>query len=89
MGYDSKYGKVTTEHGDIPADEPVVIFRAQDRLSVNVLKLYYELCKANGSPDRHLSLISGAMMRFAAWQEQHRAQVKIPDSERSKEWLGQ
>ncbi|HEY5484425.1 MAG TPA: hypothetical protein VIK31_11555 [Propionibacteriaceae bacterium] len=30
--HDSTYGKVTTEHGTIGADEPVIVFRAKDKL---------------------------------------------------------
>ena len=33
MGIDAKYGRVTTERGDIGEDEPVVVFRAQDNQS--------------------------------------------------------
>lgn len=89
MGYDSKYGKVTTEHGDIPDDEPVIVFRAQDKLSTDVLTAYYWLCEENGSPERHLKLIKATQAQFGAWQEAHKQQVKIPDSERSREWLPQ
>jgi hypothetical protein len=87
MGYDGKYGKVATEHGDIPDDEPVIVFRAQDRLSVSVLRAYFELCRVAGSPQRHLSLVSGTIRRFTDWQEAHPGQLKVPDSERSRAWL--
>jgi hypothetical protein len=87
MGYDSKYGKVTTEHGDIPDDEPVIVFRAQDRLSVSALRAYFELCMVAGSPQRHLTLVSSTIRRFAGWQNEHVGQVKVPDSERSRTWL--
>ena len=89
MGYDSKYGKVTTEHGDIPDDEPVIVFRAQDKLSADVLAAYHRLCAENGSPERHLNLIAATQARFKVWQRAHKQQVKIPDSERSREWLPQ
>jgi hypothetical protein len=87
MGYDGKYGKVTTEHGDIPDDEPVIVFRAQDRFSADVLRFYRELCKENGSPQRHLNLIAMTQAKFAAWQEVHANRVKVPDSESSRAWL--
>ena len=36
---DSTYAKVTTEHGRIGADEPVIVFRAKDSSSRRVLGL--------------------------------------------------
>lgn len=88
MGYDGKYGHVTTEHGDIPADEPVLVFRARDALTCPLISHYHELCKKKGSPPRHLELIEETYTRFADWQEANPGKVKIPDSERSREWLG-
>ena len=85
MGYSVKYGKVTTEHGDIPDDEPVIVFRAQDALSTEILHGYLALCAEKGSPPRHLSLVAAALSRFLAWQGEHAQQVKMPDSESSRE----
>lgn len=86
MGYDGKYGKVTTEHGDIPDGEPVIVFRARDVNTPAVLAFYYDACELSGSPQRHLDLISQTAGTFADWQEQHPDQVKVPDSERSRAW---
>lgn len=33
MGFDQLHGKVTTEKGRIPADEPVVVLRASDQFA--------------------------------------------------------
>jgi hypothetical protein len=87
MGYDSKYGKVTTEHGDIPADEPVIVFRARDALTVPMLKFYAQLCQEEGSPPRHVDLVRSTRDTFQCWQNDHPDQVRTPDSERSREWL--
>ncbi len=57
MGIDGKYGHVTIERGTIADDEPVVVFRAQDKLLPGVLKIYRFLCEIAGSPERHLELI--------------------------------
>jgi hypothetical protein len=87
MGYDRKYGKVTTEHGDIPDDEPVIVFRARDRLVLPVLGAYLELCKHEGSPQRHLDTITRNIHTFADWQEANPDKVRTPDSERSRAWM--
>jgi hypothetical protein len=63
MGYDAKYGTVTTDHGDIPEDEPVIVFRARDTFTPGVLQGYLDMCAAGGSPQRHLDLIRSALER--------------------------
>lgn len=88
MGYDPKYGKVTTEHGDIPDDELVIVFRARDKYLVQVLEQYGNLCAAGGSPQRHLDMVQTAREGVRAWQQEHSDRMKVPDSERSRAWLG-
>lgn len=87
MGFDGKYGKVTTEHGSIPDDEPVIVFRARDQLLPQVLAYYQAACMEAGSPDRHLNLIRDAGRTVKAWQQKNG--MKIPDSERSKAWMAE
>ena len=89
MGYDGKYGKVTTEHGDIPADEPVIVFRGRDVMVPQVLIRYKALCEQHGSPQRHLVLVQEAIERIAEWQLQHEDRVRTPDSERSRAWMSE
>ena len=71
MGIDSKYGEVTTEFGTIGDDEPVVVFRAQDRLLPKLLKIYKIMCELAGSPQHHLDLIHETAMTVKAWQTSH------------------
>jgi hypothetical protein len=85
MGYEGKYGRVTTEHGDIPDDEPVILFRARDALTPTLLDSYYALCKAAGSPQRHLDMIETARLTFVEWQEKNGS--RVPASESSRAWL--
>jgi hypothetical protein len=87
MGTDGKYGRVTTEHGDIPENEPVIVFRARDRLTPVMLSFYRELCAEAGSPQRHLDLISESRRTFEQWQDANPGEVRAPDSERSREWM--
>lgn len=78
MGYDIKYGQVTTEHGTIGADEPVFVLRAQDGLSLGLLADYHRLCTVHGSPQHHLDGIETVINTFAAWQTTNF--TKIPES---------
>lgn len=75
MGVDGKYGRVTTEFGDIGDDEPVVVFRAKDALLPEVLAIYGALCTLHGSPDRHVELVRDSKARVERWQAANTAQV--------------
>lgn len=85
MGYDRKYGKVTTEFGNIGENEPVVVFRAQDALLVDVLSYYIKLCIDTGSPKRHILIVLNTIDTIENWQNLN--MTKIPTSESSKERL--
>lgn len=85
MAIDRKYGRVTLEHGTIGPDEPVVVFRATDRLLPKVLAYYRLFCWKAGSPRRHLSLIDDSLAAVEAWQADN--PVRVPDSESSRAWL--
>jgi hypothetical protein len=87
MGYDGKYGRVQTEHGAIPDDEPVIVFRAQDITTPDLLAYYLMRCVKKGSPKRHLDLIVGAIEKFRTWQEANPERCRVPNSERSREWM--
>jgi len=71
MAIDTKYGRVTLEHGDIGEDEPVVVFRAQDRLLPAVLDAYYAACLGAGSPVGHLERLRDTHRMIEAWQSRH------------------
>jgi hypothetical protein len=85
---DTKYGQVTTEHGDFLDGEPVIVFRARDGLSTVLLDIYEALCDNAGSPDHHLELIRKTRDRFADWQEQNVGLVRIPTSDAYMERTG-
>ncbi len=85
MAIDRKYGRVTLEHGTVADDEPVVVFRAQDRLLPELLSLYRSLCFEAGSPRRHLDLIDDSAEAVLNWQDSH--PIRTPDSESSRAWL--
>lgn len=79
MAIDSKYGRVTLEKGSIGVDEPVVVFRAQDRLLPKLLKVYSYFCELAGSPQRHLEAIDRAAAAVKEWQRSHT--TKTPSSD--------
>jgi hypothetical protein len=87
LGTDGKYGRVSTEHGDIPDDEPVIVVRARDKNSAPLISAYWELCKRGGSPQFHLDLVEQTYKRFTDWQEAHPDQVRTPDSEAYRQRL--
>jgi hypothetical protein len=80
MAIDHKYGRVQLEHSTIGEDEPVIVFRAQDKLLVPLLDAYAKLCREEGSPDHHLDLIATTKGIVQEWQHKHADQVRIPNS---------
>jgi len=81
MGYDGKYGRVTTERKEIPDDEPVIVIRAQDALACPLVSAYFELCVRRGAGEEHRRAVEQAYTRFADWQEAHAGQVRLPDAQ--------
>jgi len=79
MAIDNKYGKVNFEKpNSIGEDEPIVIFRAQDKLLPKLLMHYYDLCERAESPKKHLNLIMSAGARVLHWQSKNT--TKVPES---------
>lgn len=81
MGIDNKYGRVTTEFGNIGEDEPVVVFRARDCVLHDVLPYYHSRCRVLGSPEKHLALIRKSQEQVLAWQKAHPNEVRVPRSD--------
>ena len=75
MGTDLKYGKVTTEHGNIPDDEPVFVLRAQDVVAIPTLQDYHDAAAKLGCHERFLTDVREAKVRFHRWN----AVRKLPD----------
>jgi hypothetical protein len=87
MGIDGKYGQVTTEFGNISDDEPVVVFRAQDKLLPALLEEYMMLCKDAGSPQHHIDRIKKTFAEVWHWQQENHTQ--IPNSNTYVERISQ
>lgn len=61
----------------IPLDEPVILFRAQDRILPDLLTAYWHLCKQAGCEEAHLFRISLRLREVNDWQTDNLS--KLPD----------
>jgi hypothetical protein len=79
---DEKYqtsGDITKLDGTpIPEDEPLILFRAHDKLLLPLLEDYMKLCVEAGSPEEHLGLLKQRIDAIKAWQEANVEKLKIP-----------
>jgi hypothetical protein len=80
---DGKYktsGDITKLDGTpVPDDEPLFLFRAHDKLLVQLLEYYMELCKNAGSPEAQINLLNQRIGEIKSWQSSHQNMLKIPD----------
>ena len=74
MAIDSKYGIITTQYGHINEDEPVVIFRAQDKIALTILKIYRDLYALLGGNRDMLAILDADIKAFEVWRKK-----KLPD----------
>lgn len=79
MGIDGKYGQVTTERGTIGVDEPVIVFRAQDKMLPQLLDEYVEMCLKAGSPAHHIKAVNDQKAVIIIWQASHFHKVPTSD----------
>jgi len=63
---------------EIPADEPVFVFRARDALSVHALSVYLELCRQNGRPMSHQRAVYDRLVEFQKFAETNPGRMKYP-----------
>lgn len=79
MAQDNKYGKVTLEKGDIGEDEPVVVFRGQDKILPVIMNFYFQKCREMGSPQPYLDKIMESTRQIIEWQGSNFTQVPTSD----------
>ena len=76
---DEKGQIVKTGNGvPIPEEEPTILFRGRDRLSVPMLQAYRVLCVEDGCNDFQLGQIDELIARFTRFAEQHPDVMKQP-----------
>lgn len=64
MPKELKYGNVTLQKGDIPANEPVFLFRARDILAEKYIRMYAEERRERGCTAKELSNLLNAAEMF-------------------------
>lgn len=67
------YDRIQDPAGEIPADEPVFLLRAQDQLACMAVAYYASLCEQAQSPEV-AALARAHAGRMAAWPKK-----KVPD----------
>jgi hypothetical protein len=65
----------------IPEDEPLILFRARDKLAVTMMEHYLSLCRDAGCDPGQLELMHRRIADFLAWQKENEAVMKRPSSE--------
>lgn len=73
MAKSGKYGRVKTEFGNIPDEEPVFILRGQDKLACETVRLYAKL-RRKGGDDKGAAACLKAAQRMSDWPKK-----KLPD----------
>lgn len=68
----------TADGTPIPADEPLFILRAKDRLAVAALLEYREICRRDGCNDYQLDGLSDIVAEFEKFAAEHPEAMKQP-----------
>lgn len=70
----------------VPEDEPVILFRARDRLAMPMLLHYRQLCADDGATDYQLESMDRMVERFQLYADAH--PTKQPGITRGAAWDG-
>ena len=80
---DGKYktdGDITKLDGTpVPDDEPLVLFRAKDKLLPQVLAAYQKLCQDTGCQAQQVDSLGPLIQQVKDWQAANQDKVKLPD----------
>lgn len=68
----------------IPDDEPMILFRAKDRLAIPMLRAYRAICVEDGCTDYHLNGLDKLIQDFGTFKEAHPERMKQPGSTMGK-----
>lgn len=68
----------TTNGQVIPQEEPVILFRARDRLAVPLLRMYRGLCVQDGCNDFQLGQMDELVERFEKFARENPGVMKQP-----------
>ncbi len=64
----------------VPEDEPLILFVGHDKVLPEMLRHYNELCRAAGSEEPQLELLSKKIAEIEAWQAANQDKLKAPDA---------
>jgi hypothetical protein len=79
MAFDRKYGTIPIE--GIPDDEPVIVFRAQDQTTPNVIVAAIKLAVMAGADLGHVASLLRAKVEIERWQQTSAGRTKVPDTD--------
>ncbi len=63
----------------LPDDEPIMLFRAKDKLLPDLMEYYISLRRQHGQSDANLADLRAYADELAAWQASHPDRLKYPD----------
>lgn len=63
---------------EIPEDEPTFIFRAKDRLAIEVLRFYKVKCELDGCTSEQLEGITNELHKFISFRNNNPDKMKQP-----------
>jgi hypothetical protein len=70
---------VKTSNGEpIPDDEPLILFRARDRLALETVWYYRRLCEADGCTEFQLAGMNDRIAAFEQFAKEHPERMKQP-----------
>ena len=78
--------KTATSEEVNPEEEPLILFRARDRLAVPMLQFYRQLCVDDGATDYQLESIGKMIDRFETYAKNN--PTKQPGITRGAVWDG-
>jgi hypothetical protein len=73
---DARNARIIEEVRD--TDEPIIVFRAQDKFLIDVLKFYAQLTEAD-TDDDFSNVVMARSMDVYEWQQANAGRVKVPD----------
>lgn len=62
----------------IPDDEPLMLFRARDRLALDLLKVYRRLCIADNCTEYQINGMDARIEAFEKFKREHPERMKQP-----------
>lgn len=63
---------------EIPAYEPMILFRGRDRLAIPLLRVYRQLCVEDGCNEWQLKQIDDLLEKFLKFSVEHSEDMKQP-----------